>query len=477
MAKQENFNFSQINTSYVTTDSTEFIKTGQDFVWYGNDNLFPQHTIDLYQSSATHNALVNSISSWIYGGGLDATNKEQNSEGWLKFQTLINKKIGKNDVQLMCSDIKLHGGYYISMSYNLDRTSLASIDILPFETMRSGTTDEEGEVEWLYYSQNWKDGRRAKVTKLKSFDPSTKDTFPTQVLFVKMNSVGSYFYPKPDYIGALNYIELDKNIGQFHLANIENGLAPSFMINFNNGIPTPEKRNEVKNNLQSELSGSANAGKFITTFSDGRDSSPEITTFDLSDADKQYQFLSEEVTKKVMVSHRVVSPRLFGVIDGGGLGNNAEELQVASTLFEEIVIEPFRKIILDGLNLVLMEAGINLNLMFEPFNLFNDEFANTKEEVVQEEIIDDVLPKEDNVAEAEIEQVDASYNGAQISSAIDIIAKVQEGILTKAQAIVFLIQFLQLPEEIAKGFFSDGIEEALANIQLSKVSIYCKLKS
>ncbi|GAG99263.1 unnamed protein product, partial [marine sediment metagenome] len=32
------------------------------------------------------------------------------------------------------------------------------------------------------------------------------------------------------------------------------------------------------------------------------------------------------------------------------------------------------------------------------------------------------------VEEAETEKVDASYNGAQISSAIDIVAKVQEGV-------------------------------------------------
>ncbi len=300
-----------------------------------------------------------------------------------------------------------------------------------------------------------------------------KDTYPTQVLFAKMSCVGSYYYPKPDYIGAWNYIELDKNVSQFHLSNIENGLAPSFIINFANGIPSTEKRQQIKQEIERELSGSENAGKFLCTFSPDKTTTPDITPVQLSDADKQYQFLSEEITKKVMISHRVVSPRLFGVIDSAGLGNNAEELQTASELFEQTIIEPFRKIILDSLNLIMMEGGINLNLKFEPFNLFNDEFADTKEEVVEEEIINDVIPQgvEEEVTEEEVEKVDASYNGAQISSAIDIIAKVQEGVLTEAQAIVFLIQFLQLPEEVAKGFFSDGVEESLSNLQLAKKKV------
>ncbi|GAH01361.1 unnamed protein product, partial [marine sediment metagenome] len=261
---------------------------------------------------------------------------------------------------------------------------------------RSGHTDEDGDVDWYYHSHNWQDGKRAKYTELKSFDPSTKATYPNQVLCVKMNSVGSYYYPKPDWIGAWNYIELDVNVAQFHLSQIENGLAPSFIVNFANGIPAREKREEIKRTIEAELGGSANAGKFLCTFSDGRDTTPEITAIPLSDADKQYEFLSKEITNKIMVGNRVVSPRLFGVnADGGGLGNNAEELQVASALFEQTVVNPFRDIITDALNIVMAEDGMNLQLFFEPFDLFKTEFTNTEEEVVRDEVVTDVIPNAD----------------------------------------------------------------------------------
>ena len=475
MAKKDTFNFGAMGSSYALTDSTEFAKRGSDFIWYGIDNLFPQHTIDLYQNSATHNALVNSISSWIYGGGLDADNKERHAEDWVKFNKLINSKIGKNDIQLMCMDLKLHGGFYISFTYSLDRTEIVDMEVLPFETIRSGQVDEEGDVDWYYYSQDRAAGNRAKYTELKSFDPKAKSVYPTQVLCVKMNSVGSYYYPKPDYIGAWNYIELDKNVSQFHLSQIEKGLAPSFVINFANGIPPRQKREEIKRTIEEELAGSTNAGKFLCTFSDGRDTTPEITPVPLSDADKQYQFLSEEITKKVMISHRVVSPRLFGVIDSGGLGNNAEELQTASALFEQTIIEPFRDVIIDALKVLMSECGISLNLYFKPFDLFKTEFADTEAETINEEVATEVIPNADATISEEadgmvedVEKVDASYNGAQISSAIDIVAKVQEGVLNEAQAIVFLVQFLQLPEEVAKGFFSKDTEQLLSKISKKK---------
>ena len=472
------YHFSSVGSTYDLTDAVELDKKGFEYIWYGVDNLYPQHTINLYQNSATHNALVNSISGWIYGGGIDADNKLLHPEQWARFNSLINKKIGKNDIQLMCMDLKLHGGFYVSLTYSLDRESIASMDVIPFEMMRSGHANEDGDVEHYYYSNNWVEGRRANIKKMKSFNPDCKKEYPTQVLCVKMNTVGSYYYPKPDYIGAWNYIELDKNVSQYHLSQIEKGLAPSYIINFANGIPAREKREQIKNQIEMELAGSQNAGKFLCTFSDGRDTTPEITPVPLSDADKQYQFLSEEITKKVMISHRVVSPRLFGVIDSGnGLGSNAEELQTASALFEQTVVEPFRDVITDALSIIQLEDQMNLQLFFEPFDIFKTEFADTEAETINDEVAIDVIPEakatiSDEVGEmvedVETEKVDASYNGAQISSAIDIVAKVQEGVLTEEQAVVFLVQFLQLPINVAKGFFSESQADLLKAITPKK---------
>jgi hypothetical protein len=63
-----------------------------------------------------------------------------------------------------------------------------------------------------------------------------------------------------------------------------------------------------------------------------------------------------------------------------------------------------------------------------------------------------------------------SYNGAQISSAIDIFAKVKEGILTTEQAIVFLIQFLNIPANVAQSLFT---QQTAVVSQLGNQSICC----
>ena len=42
-----------------------------------------------------------------------------------------------------------------------------------------------------------------------------------------------------------------------------NGLAPSMLINFNNGTPNQEQRELIEQRIAQKFSGSSNAGKFI----------------------------------------------------------------------------------------------------------------------------------------------------------------------------------------------------------------------
>ena len=55
MDKNE-FLFSAMGSSYDMTDSSEVVKKGFDYIYYGHDNLFPQHTNMLYKNSSTLNS-------------------------------------------------------------------------------------------------------------------------------------------------------------------------------------------------------------------------------------------------------------------------------------------------------------------------------------------------------------------------------------------------------------------------------------
>jgi hypothetical protein len=336
-----------------------------EWVNYGEDNLFPQYLVDLFHQSPTHNALCTTIAMMIYGEGFDPAD--------LNAKLLFAQWGLEDELRKVALDLKIHNGFALEVVWSLDRTTIATVKHLAFECVRSGTMDENEVVHEYYYSRNWSDRRHDPVC-LPKFSPETKNEEPTQILYVKPFTVGSFYYPKPDYLGALNYIELEKEIGVFHINNIKNGLSPSFAIHFKNGIPSDEERQKIRMDIERQGAGAQNAGKFWMTFSDEPDRVPEIEAFALSDADKQYQFLSEETTAKIMVGHRVTNPMMFGVATPGKLGGGTE-LAASEELFERQVVEPYRMVIegalkkiLDACNvpaLFLAEQKVDFNAAFE----------------------------------------------------------------------------------------------------------------
>lgn len=305
------------------------------WVSYGVDNLFPQYLRELAQTGAVHGSLCVSIGEMIAGKGLQAG--------------VYNKRLEElkaYDVFYGCSnDLKLYGGFYIEIIYTMDRENVAKMRHLPFEECRLAVTGEDEEICGVYHSNDWANTRkkRNKPEFIPIYNVMSKAEEPRQVYYC-FNYAGSNFYPRPDYYSAINSIELAKEISVYHVNNIMNGLSPSMIVSLFQGAPAPDEQQQIKKDWERQLTGARNAGKFIMTFNERDTPRPEITTFPLSDADKQYEFLSKESTSLIMVAHRVVTPLIFGIRDtGGGFGSNKDEMAVGLEIFTNQVIEPAQK--------------------------------------------------------------------------------------------------------------------------------------
>jgi hypothetical protein len=384
------------------------------FVNYGDDNLFPQYLIDLFHSSSTHNALTTTIATMVFGEGFDATTLD----GRLAFdQWNLNDELRK-----ACIDFQIQGGFALEVNWSLDRTTIANVSHLPFENIRSGFVNEDEKVDYYYYSKDWS-SKRAEVDEICTFDPERNLDHPTQILYVKPFSPGSFYYPKPCYTGSIDYIELDKEIGKYHINNMLNGMAPSYRVHFLNGIPPEEERNRIRMDIERQMTGAGNAGKFIVTYSDDPERRPIFEPFELSDAHNQYQFLSEEVTAKIMVGHRVTNPQMFGVAVPGKLGGGGE-LAESADLFEQNVVLPNRLIVKDTIQTLLRASGLDSS----------------------------VIPLGSAIQDGNVDQ---SYTGIQVASAIEVVTKVKTGEITQIQAIQILVSMLGFDIDQATAMFGD----------------------
>ena len=361
-------------STYTSPEIVE--KSNKEWVSYGTDNDYFSYLIDRYNGSPTNNAIINGISEMIYGKGLDALDSNRKPDAYAKMMTLFHKDC----VRKLCYDLKLMGQCSMQVIYSKDRKSVARVEHIPVENLRAEKCNDKGEIEAYYYSDNWQKVKNVKdCTRIPAFGYSNE---PIEIVYVKPYRAGYKYYSSPDYQGGLQYAELEEEISNYHLNNILNGLAPSMLINFNNGTPNAEERQMLENRIYQKFSGSSNAGKFILAFNDNPESAATIEPIQLSDAHNQYQFLSDESGKKIMVAHRVVSPMLLGIKDSSGLGNNADELKTASILMDNTVIRPFQTLLIDAFDSILAYNNIALKLYFKTLQPL--EFTDL-ENVVDEE--------------------------------------------------------------------------------------------
>jgi hypothetical protein len=368
-----------VNLSTYTSPAVKEVR-GKDFIEYGEDNNYFQYLIDRYNGSPTNNAIINGVSEMIYGKGLDATNSNKKPNEYAQMMSLFTKDCTRK----LCYDLKLMGQCAIQIIYSKNRTKIVQIEHIPIETIRAEKCDEKGDINAYYYFSDWSKYKRGNELKRIPAFGTSKEAL--EILYIKPYRAGFKYYSPVDYQGGTQYAELEEEISNYHLNNILNGLAPSMLINFNNGTPDPEQREMIERRIYDKFSGSSNAGKFILAFNDNPEQAASIEPVQLSDAHQQYQFLSDESSKKIMVAHRVVSPMLFGIKDSTGLGNNADELKTASILFDNLVIKGFQGLLIDAFDQILAYNDISLHLYFKTLqpleftDLENVEDEETKEE-------------------------------------------------------------------------------------------------
>jgi capsid portal protein len=346
----------------------------KEWVFFGERNLYPQKLAELYNSSAMHKTAVDAKVSAIIG------------EGFLSYgDTVVNSK-GEtlNQIFEKCTlDDRVFGAYSLNVIWNKGGDRIAEIYHIPVNKIRSGKFDEMDDINEYYFSSDWTNPRKYKPNEIAAFNiEDVKGDKASQIYYVKTYNPEADYYGLPDYIGALNDIELDARISRFHNANISNGIAPSMSIIFKNGIPTAEERTQIYNDIDQSFSGEANAGKFFILFAEaGRE--PEITPIQNTN-DTYYTTLEERVSSRILTAHRITSPLLLGIRSGGGLGSNKDEIVTAYAHFFSTVCQPVQKRLVSEFQFITKLMGFGIDLQIEQSKI---DFDESIEGGVEEEII------------------------------------------------------------------------------------------
>jgi hypothetical protein len=263
----------------------------------------------------------------------------------------------------------LFGGFALNIVWSKDRKSIAEIYHLDFSRVRSGKINPNTDkVDEYFYSPFWENVRKYPPQDFPAFNAKTKE--PNQIFYFKIYQPNLSYYPVPDWSAGQRSIEIDVEIKNFHMNNLRSGMVPSLWINYNNGIPGENEQRELVRALESQYSGSDNAGQAIISFNESKEQSPDIVQIPRNDHDSYYQSLYEDISRSILSSHRVSSAELFGISTPGKLGSRNEIID-HSEYFRKMVIMPYQNEMLPVFDkLVSLKFGKPVKYEITPLSIY-----------------------------------------------------------------------------------------------------------
>jgi hypothetical protein len=316
----------------------------------------------------------------IYGKGISALDANKKPDEYAKMISIIKP----NALKKVALERKLLGMAAMQVVY--EKGEVKFIEHFPMHTLRAEKCNAKGEIEAWYYHPDWANKKPSdELKRIPAFGFGDKKE--VELYIIRPYVSGYHYYTPIDYSGALPYAKLEEEISDYLINDVMNGFSGTKVVNFNNGVPPEEKREEIVANANRKLTGSKGQ-KVIYGFSNSKENATEVIDIPLNDAPAHYEYLAKECFEKLVVGHRVTSPMLLGVRDsGGGFSNNADEIKTATLLYDNLVIKPYQIEIIEALDAILAVNNIKLKLYFktiQPLEFTDLENAQTSEQVAEE---------------------------------------------------------------------------------------------
>ena len=333
---------------------------GKKWVLNGNNNEFYKTIIDAYNGSTTNSAIIDSYSQFIYGKGLTSNEKATKAKEWSALSTIFTKK----ELRRICKDFEMFGEASVEVKY-LNNVVKKCYHIAK-ERVAPEVANEDGDITGYWYSYDFAKTQKYKPERYDAFGFGSASGERSEIYIIKDYQVGQFYYSNPSYVSGLSWAKFEEEFQNYCIKHIQNGLSFGYIINMNAGVQSSEiEIMETTRKIRENLSGSNKAGNFFLNWNDNKDSEITITALEVSEAHKQYEYLTAEARQQLCTAHKLTSPMLVGIKEASGFSSNAEEIKVGFAELMINVIKPKQEIILDGLMEILSANGISLDLQFE----------------------------------------------------------------------------------------------------------------
>lgn len=317
--------------------------SNEKFHKWGNDNLFPEKILKLYDSVPEHESSINFLENNIVGDGL-----------------IQSDIIDFWSIKKISLDFVLFGGYTIKA------TKLRNGNI-KYEYIDIAKCRYNPNKDKIGYSEDWS---KYKVDIEWYPLVTSADQIKSEAIYYFKNNKSRELYPRPSYLSAFKSIETADAIAEYHNQNAKHGFTPSTVIQFNGVSVDDDEKRQINKEIQDNFTGPS-ASRFLTFYNQGSEQNVKIEKLEADNLDQKFESLQKFVQNQILISHHITSGQLIGV-KAENQGFSKTEFNEALDVFNETVVKPFRNEIEYSLSILTGE-----DIKFIEKNTDNNNTDNT----------------------------------------------------------------------------------------------------
>jgi hypothetical protein len=199
---------------------------------------------------------------------------------------------------------------------------------------------------------------------LKFFDGKESKEY---IIHLMRKTLEFNYYGLPDYVGALDWIDIEYRLSKYNIDKFENGFFPSVLIQMFGDVPEGLNAQQYVEKIKNGYTGEANNDKFIVELLDSPEQAAHIKEFE-RERDGEFMDLSQLATKNIITAHRITQS-LAGLETSGKLGSNQQMRNEYDKFMNSVIIPDFQNPLLRCINSIIKRETKWSNIKISVLNV------------------------------------------------------------------------------------------------------------
>lgn len=366
-----------INSSYVGSEQ---------YIRFGNDNLFPQLIDQMYYQSPLHSSIIDFQVNATIGGGFEIETYTKLTGGEKVEQLTFLRKIkAKKLLKGIATDLKMHRRVHFKVTKKGN-------EIVKFERIMASKVRYNKKATKFWISNDWSSLNDVKI--YAEYEPTYAEEPTIQILsYIDLeSSPGQDVYPLDKSVSAFCWCYLDGQSANLQKDNIQRSIFGNLVIKRPNEFKSVEEFNIFKKGIESKK---GEVVPVLLLSANGKENLPEVESFPANENDKAFENMDKRIDDKICQAHSI-NPTIMGIERPGALGSGSD-IKESYPIWEKNVVMPFREQIEEIFNSILELFKMPGEFILNEYSIVDGEVKEVEEQEISADAPNNDILKQEKI--------------------------------------------------------------------------------